>query len=532
MFESLVASTAGTAGAGAVEAWSRVESAACARKVAAMAGMLETAYAADGSAERDQWCMDNWDAVAAHIGAAQRITLNAASNQLLIAVALHERFPQVAAVFAEGLITYPLVRTVVTRGALVVDPSALQALDALVAEALSAREPMSVSAVEKTVDGFVAEVDPQALHRTETRARGRSVEVGEEDGSGMATVFATLFAHDAKAFDARLDAMADTVCPADPRTKDQRRADAYGALSHGADRLACLCETEDCPAGENPPSTGVVVYVIAHADTLTPPPAPAPPPPTDTPVPDEPAPDKSDHDALDTEDTEDTDECAALDGEPPAMFSKPLRELTLTEALTPTPGRLARLRPAALMGGQFLPGAIACRAAVGATITPIVHPGQAPPEPRYRPSKKLADFARCRDMTCRFPGCRAPATNCDVDHTIPWPYGPTAASNLKCLCRRHHLLKTFWGGESGWHDRQFDDGTVIWTAPDGRTHTTTPGSRLLFPELSEPTATVQARRVPTAHTAGLTMPRRTTTRAQDRARRIQRERELNELEHP
>ena len=110
-------------------------------------------------------------------------------------------------------------------------------------------------------------------------------------------------------------------------------------------------------------------------------------------------------------------------------------------------------------------------------------------------------------------------------HSIPWPYGPTAASNLKCLCRRHHLLKTFWGGQSGWRDRQLDDGTIIWTAPDGRTHTTTPGSRLLFPELSAPTKTVQASHVPAAHTGGLTMPRRKTTRAEDRARRIRRERE-------
>ena len=115
-------------------------------------------------------------------------------------------------------------------------------------------------------------------------------------------------------------------------------------------------------------------------------------------------------------------------------------------------------------------------------------------------------------------------------HSIPWPYGPTAASNLKCLCRRHHLLKTFWGGQNGWRDRQLDDGTIIWTAPDGRTHTTTPGSRLLFPELSEPTAIVVASEVPRAHTAGLTMPRRKTTRAQDRASRIQRDRELNALD--
>jgi hypothetical protein len=225
-----------------------------------------------------------------------------------------------------------------------------------------------------------------------------------------------------------------------------------------------------------------------------------------------------------------TDECNALDGGLPAMFTKPLHDLTLTEALTPTTGKLASLRPAAMMGGQFLPGAIACRAAVGATITPIIHPGQAPPEPRYRPSKKLADFVRCRDMTCRFPGCKVPATHSDVDHTIPWPYGPTAASNLKCLCRRHHLLKTFWGGESGWREQQLDDGTIIWTAPDGRQHTTTPGSRLLFPELSEPTATVVANGTPTAYAGGLTMPRRKSTRAEDRARRIQQDRRECESE--
>ncbi|MCV7131839.1 DUF222 domain-containing protein [Mycobacterium hodleri] len=456
------------------------------------------------------------------------------------------------------------MKAVVQRGALVVDPDALRALDELLAEALSSREPMSVATLEKTIDGFVAQVDPQAVIRTETRARGRSVEVGEEDGSGMATVFATLFAHDAKAFDARVDALARTVCPADPRTLDQRRSDAMGALSHGADRLACLCGSEDCPAGENPPSTGVVVFVIASQDTLTlderpapeSPAPPLPPPVPATPAPGSPTDDRGCTGDGQTETAEDIDaaddaatvdqaaaeqesadtpaspapaaERTALDGEPPAMFTKPLRELTLTEALTPTPGRLASIRPAAMIGGQFLPGAIACRATVGATITAIVHPGQAPPEPRYRPSKKLADFVRCRDLTCRFPGCRAPATNCDVDHTIPWPYGPTAASNLKCLCRRHHLLKTFWGGENGWRETQLDDGTIVWTAPDGRTHTTTPGSRLLFPELSQPTRTVEARSVPTRHASGLTMPRRTTTRAHDRARRIQRERDLSQ----
>ncbi|MGH3638970.1 MAG: HNH endonuclease signature motif containing protein, partial [Mycobacterium sp.] len=87
----------------------------------------------------------------------------------------------------------------------------------------------------------------------------------------------------------------------------------------------------------------------------------------------------------------------------------------------------------------------------------------------------------------------------------------------------------FWAGDPGWRDQQLPDGRVIWTAPDGRTHVTTPGSRLLFPELCQPTATVSPVDVPTrpAHTTGLRMPRRRTTRAQDRTRRIHDERELN-----
>jgi hypothetical protein len=79
-----------------------------------------------------------------------------------------------------------------------------------------------------------------------------------------------------------------------------------------------------------------------------------------------------------------------------------------------------------------------------------------------------------------------------------------------------------------WLALRCPDGTVIWTASDGQTYTTTPGSRLLFPELCEPTAPVVPVDVPArpAHSAGLRMPRRGTTRTQDRARRND-ERELN-----
>jgi hypothetical protein len=62
----------------------------------------------------------------------------------------------------------------------------------------------------------------------------------------------------------------------------------------------------------------------------------------------------------------------------------------------------------------------------------------------------------------RVAGCDRPAVGCDLDRTIPdGDGGPTRASNLKCLCRLHHLFKTFCAGPAGWTELQLPDGTVI-----------------------------------------------------------------------
>jgi hypothetical protein len=79
----------------------------------------------------------------------------------------------------------------------------------------------------------------------------------------------------------------------------------------------------------------------------------------------------------------------------------------------------------------------------------------------YTPTAAVARLVRAREPHCRFPGCRQPATRCDLDHAIPWPRGSTAPENLGPLCRRHHQLKT----HGGWSlDPQSgpDPGTVTW----------------------------------------------------------------------
>jgi hypothetical protein len=524
MFERLAtAATLARTPGDRVRAFARAENAACAARLSAMADMLAAAHAADGSAARDQWRLDNWAAVCAQIGAAHDVTSGVASGLLMDAVTLRERLPKVAALFAEGLISYRLVHLICTRTTLVQDPASVAAVDAEMAAMLRGRGAMSVTEAERTIDTLVLTHDPHAVRRTQSTARGCSVEVHVEDSTGIAHLSGSVVATDGKAFDQRLHALADTVCERDPRTLDQRRAAALGALGFGWDRLPCLCEQPDCEAAQKPAGCGVLIHVITHAETvdtgagagLTPTPQP---PTTPEPEPEAPSPPVGDLAA----------QRRALNGDPPPLLPKSWSAYNwsgLVAALNADPGQTCPARPAVILGGAVLPAPLAAQAVIHATITSLIHPGQAPPEPRYRPSKKLAEFVRCRDLTCRFPGCTKPATVTDLDHTIPWPFGPTCASNLKCLCREHHLLKTFW---PGWHDEQLPDGTVVWIDPDGHTSTTYPGSRLLFPELCTPTAEFNVTGSPPAkHTAGLTMAKRKTTRAQDRRQRINHERRRN-----
>ena len=89
----------------------------------------------------------------------------------------------------------------------------------------------------------------------------------------------------------------------------------------------------------------------------------------------------------------------------------------------------------------------------------------------YRPPAALQHLIRVRQQTCAFPGCRRPASQCDLDHTTPFQRGGlTCECNLAPLCRAHHQTKQ----APGWHLRQLRPGVLAWATPSGRTYTKGP----------------------------------------------------------
>ncbi|TRZ73031.1 MAG: HNH endonuclease [Streptomycetaceae bacterium] len=86
---------------------------------------------------------------------------------------------------------------------------------------------------------------------------------------------------------------------------------------------------------------------------------------------------------------------------------------------------------------------------------------------KYEPPQALVDFLLARDRTCRFPGCRQPASRTDIDHAESWESGgETTPENLGLLCRRHHRLKT----HGKWSLISNADGSCNWTSPVGKNY--------------------------------------------------------------
>jgi hypothetical protein len=471
----------------AITGWARLEAAAVASKLAAIAELTDRRCRSELATKREHWACDAWDSAAAEVAAAQSLSHRAASTLMHQGLALRHRLPRVGALLATGSISARIATLIAWRTHLVDDAEALTAIDAELATAANKWGPLSAAKLEAKVDALVERHDPDAVLQYRAASRGRDVRLGhQDDTTGTSSLWGRLFATDAELLERRLDAMSRAVCPEDPRTLGERRSEAMGVIAAGGDVLPCTCGRAECPtAGPDARGSAIVIHVLTDMN----PREAAEPTPTD-------------------------------DGSGP------------TGTAAEPPASTCPATTAVIAGGDVVPALLVAELRrMGAILRPVPNPASLGAEPGYRPSARLERLVRSRDLTCCFPGCDHPAEYCDVDHTIPdGAGGLTHPGNLKCLCRKHHLLKTFWTGKSGWTDRQESDGTVIWTSPTGHEYAKPPGSRIHFPEWNTTTPTPASPPAPASPPPadrGLTMPKRRRTRASVWAARIQRERECN-----
>jgi hypothetical protein len=208
------------------------------------------------------------------------------------------------------------------------------------------------------------------------------------DRNGMATLVADLDATDAHRIHRRLSSIANGLTdPAEARTRDQVRADILVDLLLGAPLSA-------------PPSPGHPEPV--HPDAAQPSPA-------------------------------------HLDPTRPQI--NVVVSLATLLSLADDPAEIPGLGPIPADTARELAADGTWRAWITDATGAITATGSR----GYVPSAGLARLVRAREPHCRMPGCRQPASRCDLDHTVPYPAGPTTAQNLGALCRRHHVLKTHLG---------------------------------------------------------------------------------------
>jgi hypothetical protein len=257
-------------------------------------------------------------------------------------------------------------------------------LDHSLAERIGDWRGWSRQRIINEVDAAVRKLDPDAVRESRVAAQDdRHIGVAPLE-NGMAEVYGQLSAEVATAFDQELSQLAKQVCAADPRTMDQRRADALAAVLGGRG-LGCGCGQPGCPAsGETERVSGgarTVINVVAGEQTVY----------------------------------GESDQPGYLVGYG-VIDAGQVRQMVATAALQvidpfTTPVQALSYQPPAALVRAVWSRDLTCR------------------------------FPGCSRSAI---GCDLDHT-IPFNHRDPAAGGHTVFENLKCLCRQHHSLKTFGG---------------------------------------------------------------------------------------
>jgi hypothetical protein len=351
---------------------------------------------------------------------------------------LLRRLPATWAALADGWLDWPRARAIAAELGWPARESPDDVLASVEKVVLPQAPELSITRLRALVRAELIAADPAAADRRR-RASERFADVTARGlGDGMGEVRATLPWTEAAALRAEVHAQAAALKAAgDERPIGQLRA----AVLH--DRIV--------RPREERPTVSAHVQVVASLDTLESGAAGAPGMGTDP---------------------------ALVDGEPVTAalareFLERLDALCPGGLQAPTDGTL--LLSVTDADGRLL--ASVTRRELEAAVRDGRGLGCPPAVDRYQHTPAQQRFVCTRDRTCRHPGCDNDAGWADLDHVVPHAHGgPTDCSNLCCLCRRHHRLKTH---AAGWLHALTPDGVLSVTTPGGVTRTSRPpGMRL------------------------------------------------------
>ncbi len=361
--------------------------------------------------------------------------------------------PTVWEAFQRGELDAEQIRVIDRVARRVTEASTLAAIDEQAVDAAQTRSPKQLTV---WLLRLVVQLEPLAFQQRHRRALAERRVTVIQGADGIGYVTGEVSAADAAAIDGMLAAVARSLGAEDPRTEQQRRSDLFADLLLG--RLASTKPDHDDEDAK--PQT---IRSGWKSKTLTPTPA----------------------------------NCSApscnvwmVTVNPSANRSMPRRITQRRQAAKfvrrPRKHRIGVVVPlASLLGATDAPGELADRSGflpgetlrdqIAETLDPDPHDEvlftrlltddggrllDTTELGRY-PSARLAQAIKIRAGTCRHPTCTVPADRCDLDHHEPWPHGPTSATNMDPLCRRHHRAKTF-----AWLATLRDHDGVDWTMPD------------------------------------------------------------------
>ena len=393
------------------------------------------ASAPDSRAGADFGRVDPWRVCCTHLVDAFRIGDRRAGGLLNRSIEFNVRLPSVLSAMAEGLLDERTASIIAEQTCTVGEDEIGAVQSRIVAEYLEALEQgqrFSAAGLRRAVDTVIAEIDPEGLaRRTKKAVQQRDVRIRSAP-DGMADLTAHLTSAEAAAIVEALRAhpAASSTGSDDVRATGERRADALCAM---------LLDENAATADMSRPR---------REESGAPRDAPAP--------------------------------TAATKAGTVMMPLRP-RVTLIADAET---GTMTPIFDRAGVGS--IEALIALLARSGGVTVDTVDPAVGAADDsgsatRYRPTAEMDRRIRLRDGTCRHPGCSIRASLCDIDHLVPFQHGDpgagglTVESNLVCLCRAHHRLKTF----TGWSY------TLM---PDGLLQITTDADHLLFTSPTGPLA--------------------------------------------